>query len=176
MEEHLISRNLNPDLYYHLYYTEEAVTFCLYNFNNQLVGYQRYKPNSPKKSKNPKEARYFTRKGNIESVTLWGNEFKTNSPLVFIVEGVFKASALHKLGYQAWAVLTSTMNETTKQQLKLLNNVYVGIGDNDKAGMKLANQFKYHLVLDDIDEMKTEELKLLIENMLKSFNLENFIV
>lgn len=163
---YLKSRNFDINLYQNVYYDEKIMTLILHDFSGKIIGYQRHIPFAPKKTKNPKEARYFTRVTKNSSPGVWGREYDNGSNLVFIVEGVFKASCLHKLGYQAWALLTSSPSPCMMSQLKLTNKTFICIGDNDKAGKSLSNKFKRGIILDDIDEWDSNELNIYIKEHL----------
>jgi hypothetical protein len=115
----------------------------------------------------PKEARYFTY-CQRQTTACWGIEtLDPNKKDLFIVEGVFKASALHMLGHNALALLTSNP-KPMKSWLHTLPYNLIGIGDADKAGkgmMKIAGKgFQSEL---DLDEYTLEQLNHLLRS--KSF-------
>ncbi|HCI4072937.1 TPA: toprim domain-containing protein [Salmonella enterica subsp. enterica serovar Infantis] len=83
-----------------------VAVFPLWNFGGKLKGYQQYRPFAPKKTNNPKEARYFTR--SFEPC-LWGLEYLPPGGTVFVAESIFKACALHKAGVSAVACLGSAI-------------------------------------------------------------------
>lgn len=183
LDKHLRERGMNPDLYTNVIYDheEEVVTFFLHNFLGHIVGYQTYRPNeSNKKAKNdPKNGRYYTylpgksyvgesadpKKVDIDGV--WGVEAIDKDRLtMFVVEGVFKAAVLHRLGFNAVATLTATPKRLKPlfSIMKVMYNV-VAIGDPDAAGKKLVNivgnGFTSPL---DLDEMSDEDILILLEN------------
>jgi hypothetical protein len=131
----------------------------------QFVGFQQYRPLvKEKRVNNAKEARYFTYSQRGVSAC-WGLEtLDTTKKDLYLVEGVFKASALHMLGHNALALLTSNP-KPMKSWLHTLPYNLIGIGDNDKAGkgmIKIAGQgFQSEL---DLDEYTLEELHKLLEN------------
>ncbi len=161
--KHLEERGMNPKLYnLQKSYSASAITFYLWNLSGQLVGYQQYRPNkTEKKTNNPKLSRYFTYlKRDMDGV--FGLELLDfNQKTIYIVEGVFKAGVLHRLGYNALAVLTSHPKRM-KPWFRILRAQgwnLVAIGDNDSAGQKLVNTLKSGFLSPmDLDEMKDEEI------------------
>lgn len=135
--EHLKSRHYDTTKYKNHVVDEDnkILTVYLTNLSGQFVGFQQYNPLvKEKKVNNPKEGRYFThcQRG---TTAVWGLE--TINPAkkhLFIVEGIFKASALHMLDLNAIAVLTSNP-KAMKSWLHTLPYTIVGIGDNDSAGL-----------------------------------------
>ena len=155
--EHLISRHMNPKNYKGLVLDHESnlVTAYLYNLSGQIVGYQQYNPLSKDKHTNvPRDARYFTYR-NPQSVAVWGLETLNPSlPVCFIVEGTFKASVIHSVGYNAVALLTSTPDKSTLAWLRSLPYKLVALGDNDPAGEKLVRTIGCgRTTQQDLDEM-----------------------
>jgi hypothetical protein len=168
LKQHLKERGMNPDLYKPAYgYSASKVTFYLYNLSGQLVGYQHYRPKAGKKRQrnDPKFGRYFTYCP-AQTIAVFGLECLDRSKkTLFVTEGVFKAAVLHRLGYNAIAVLTSTP-KPMKPWFRVLKRKYdlVAIGDNDDAGRKLVNTvgngFQSPL---DLDEMTDEAILELIK-------------
>lgn len=78
--------------------------------------------------------------------------------VVFLTESVFKACALHRLGFNAWSVLGSDISTQLKQQLLLLPYEFVCAGDDDKAGLKFSRNFKRGFTSHDLDELSSEEV------------------
>ncbi len=159
---HLKERGMNPKLYsYSKSYSASCVTFFLYNLTGQIVGYHQYRPlKTEKKVNNSKTGRYFTflpKKTN----GLFGIELLDYSKKnLYIVEGVFKAANLHRLGYNAIAVLTSSPAHHTAF-LKVLKQTFnvIAIGDNDGGGKLLVKAVgKGVLSPVDIDEMEDKEI------------------
>lgn len=165
--KHLLSRNYDPSRYVNqvLDLYDSVLTVYLTNLSGQLSGFQQYRPLVKEKRVNhPSQARYFTYSQRGVNAC-WGLE--TLDPLkkdLYIVEGIFKASALHMLGYNALALLTSNP-KPMKSWLHTLNHNLIGIGDNDKAGkgmVKIAGKgFQSEL---DLDEYTLTELDLIINN------------
>lgn len=76
---------------------------------------------------------------------------------------MFKACALHRAGFNAWAVLGSDVSESLRQQLALLPYRLVFAGDDDEAGLKFSRTFKHGFVSRDLDELSLEEVRALAE-------------
>lgn len=152
-----------PDLY-NLSIDAGVVSFSLYTFGGKQVGYQEYRPFAPRNSANVREARYFTylpRGTNgyfgAESLDWWPGRF-------YVVEGVFKAAKLHRLGEPAVALMGSEVDRHLNQ-LNLLRRPYTAIGDNDDAGKKFARKLGGFVSPRDLDEMSDKEVEeLLNEN------------
>lgn len=160
--DHLYERGMNP-YFYNVSVFDDMAVFPLYDFSGKMVGYQNYRPFAERNHKNVHEARYFTY---LPKATngYFGTESLMSPGTVYLVEGVFKAGVLHRLGFPAVALMGS---ETKRHltQLKLLGRPYVGIGDNDKAGMAFAKALNGFVSPTDLDEMTDEAiLELLNEN------------
>lgn len=165
--KHLLSRNYDPSRYVNqsLDFDASILTVYLHNLAGQFVGFQRYNPAvTNKKTNNASDGRYYTicQRG-VTSV--WGLEtLNPDKEDLYIVEGVFKASALHMLGYNALAMLSSNP-KPAHSWLHTLPYRIIGIGDNDKAGkgmVKIAGRgFQSEL---DLDEYTLEELDELIRS------------
>ena len=146
LDAHLLERRLDTRLYSSIGIDEEncVVTFPLWNLSQQMVGYQRYRPDRDKSFKgNPYEARYFT-KTNKRSLTAFGIDLlNRKNRVLFITEGIFDASPLHMRGVNALAMLSNN-------PLHLGDFIYslgyyvVALCEGDEAGKKLkrlANDF-----------------------------------
>ena len=166
---HLISRGMDPSRYPISYDPEEGIiTFLLFNYNGGLVGYQQYRPDQPSKQKknDPKTGRYFTYLPKDTDGVFGLDVLDHTDRTIYIVEGVFKAAVLHRLGFNALAVLTSTPKRL-KPWFKILRQTWnlVAIGDNDDAGRKLVNIVKRGFQSpQDLDEMSDEEILKLLKN------------
>lgn len=165
--KHLLTRNYDPTRYVNqvLDMDDSVLTVYLTNLSGQFSGFQQYRPTVESKRLNdPREARYFTYSQRGVNAC-WGLE--TLDPLkndLYLVEGIFKASALHMLGYNALALLTANP-KPMKSWLHTLNHNLIGIGDNDKAGKGIVNiagkGFQSEL---DLDEYSLTELESVIKN------------
>ena len=167
--EHLISRGMDPSRYPVFYDPEEGIiTFLLFNGMGDLVGYHQYRPDQASKQKknDPKTGRYFTYLPKDTDGVFGLDVLNHTDRTIYVVEGVFKAAVLHRLGFNAIAVLTSTPKRL-KPWFRILRATWnlVAIGDNDDAGKKLVNTvgrgFQSPL---DLDEMSDEGLFELLEN------------
>lgn len=165
--KHLLRRNYDPTRYVNqvLDIDNSILTVYLNNLNGKFVGFQQYRPLiKEKRVNNATEGRYFTYSPR-QTTACWGLEtLDTNKKDLYIVEGVFKASALHCLGHNALALLTSNP-VGMKSWLHTLPYNLIGIGDADKAGKwmpKIAGSgFQSEL---DLDEYTLEELYNLLES------------
>lgn len=139
--QHLHSRYLDTSL--HTVWVNEnegAATLPLWNLSGQLVGYQRYRPNSTKERRNdPREGRYFTRVKESR-VGVWGLESWKLSSTLFITEGIFDAARISYLGYAAVATLSSNISPSTSSWLAVVRSYrfVVAVCDNDAAGRSLS--------------------------------------
>lgn len=165
--KHLLGRNFDPTRYKNLVLDTDGCVLTVYlnNLAGQFCGYQQYRPDVEFKRLNlPNEARYFTYSQRGVNAC-WGLE--TLDPTkkdLYLVEGIFKASALHCLGLNALALLTSNP-KPMKSWLHTLPYNLIGIGDNDKAGrgmIKIAGKgFQSEL---DLDEYSLEELQCVLQS------------
>ena len=166
---HLISRGMDPSRYPIAYDPEEGIiTFLLFNYNGGLVGYQQYRPDKPSKQKknDPKTGRYFTYLPKDTDGVFGLDVLDHTDRTIYIVEGIFKAAVLHRLGFNSIAVLTSTPKRL-KPWFRILRQTWnlVAIGDNDDAGRKLVNIVgKGFQSPADLDEMTDEEIFSLLED------------
>lgn len=167
LKQHLIERGMDPTKYPVAYdHAEGIITFLLYNGTGDLVGYQQYRPSQPSKQKknDPKSGRYFTYLPKDTDGVFGWDVLNPDDRTIYIVEGVFKAAVLHRLGYNAIAVLTSTPKRL-KPWFKILRQTWklIAIGDNDDAGRKLVNIVKNGFQSPtDLDEMSDEDILSLL--------------
>lgn len=172
LHSHLVTRGMNPALYRGVAYDHEneAVTFPLWNLSGQMVGYQIYRPTiNDKKINDENLGRYYTYlpRGvdgafGIETIRPF------DASPIYCVEGVFKAAVLHRLGYQAIALLTSTPKRW-KPWFRIMRKTrrLIGIGDPDPAGQKLVNIVGAGSVTPecDLDEMSDEDIIEFVEGL-----------
>lgn len=170
--QHLVERGMNPDLYYGMAYDEEndAVTFPLWNLSGQMVGYQIYRPTiNDKKINDENLGRYYTYlpRGVDGAFGMDLIDPDSKEP-IYCVEGVFKAAVLHRLGYQALALLTSTPKRW-KPWFRIMRKTrrLIGIGDPDPAGQKLVNIVGAGSVTpyQDLDEMSDADIIEFVERL-----------
>jgi len=145
-------------------------TFPLWNLSGQMVGYQKYNPNTDnKKTNDPKEGRYYTfqYKNNI---AVWGMESWKLSNTLFLSEGVFDAARLSYYKQSSLALLSSDISKSTKSWLKLVRKFrkVVVICDNDEnlAGNKLAKYGHLHYKVEsgnDLGDASDDEVAYIIE-------------
>lgn len=162
--KHLLQRNYDPTRYKNqvLDLSNNVLTVYLNNMSGQFVGFQKYNPSvMDKKTNNAQDGRYFTHcQRGVTAV--WGLEtLDPSRKQLFVVEGIFKASALHMLGLNAVAVLTSNPKKM-RSWLRTMDYELIGIGDNDKAGrgmVKIAGEgFQSELDLDEYTLVELHEL------------------
>lgn len=166
LAKHLLSRNYDPTRYVNQVLDVDncVLTVYLTNLNGKFVGFQQYKPLiKEKRTNHATDARYFTY-SQRQTNACWGIEtLDRRKKDLYLVEGIFKASALHMLGHNALALLTANP-VPMKSWLHTLPYNLIGIGDNDKAGrymQKIAGQgFQSDK---DLDEYTLEELHKLLE-------------
>lgn len=175
LKDHLIGRGMEVDRYRVSFDpVEEHISFLLFNLSGQVVGFQKYRPGMDQKKKRNDEThgRYFTytQKNKTSDGTaaldgIWGFEaidmpvYPTDKPL-YIVEGVFKAAALHRLGYDSLAVLTSHPKRLrTWLRIVKEHRPVIAIGDPDEGGKKLVRFVGAGSVSPkDLDEMSDNDI------------------
>ena len=115
------------------------VTLSLWNLSGQMVGYQVYNPNKPKKQvgKDPRSAKYFTYVSEGQNA-VWGLEtVRWRDSFFFLTEGVFDACRFHHHNMPAVAVLGNNPTHL-HSWLKSMPNLSVAAVQGDKAGLHLA--------------------------------------
>lgn len=163
--EHLKERGMNPKLYkFSRSYSAATITFFLYNLSGQLVGYQQYRPKVlDKKINNIKLGRYYTYLPREVDGGFGLEQLNPSKRTIYVTEGVFKAAVLHRLGFNAIAVLTATPKRL-KPWFRIMRQTWtlIAIGNNDKAGKKLVNTvgngFQSPLDLDEMTDAAILEL------------------
>lgn len=148
--QHLSERRLNQELGIVDWY-DEVVTFPLWNLSGQMLGYQQYRWNMPKKGNKPYLNKYFTYlpRG---SIAVFGLEHIPEGYIgdIKVVEGIWKSVALRSVGEVSIAVL----GNNPKQLKNWLNSMpwnVIPLCQPDKAGRKLANLNKANAVFFDKD-------------------------
>jgi hypothetical protein len=146
MLEHLHERKLDTNL--HTVWVDEAervATFPLWTLTGKLAGYQTYRPDAGKVQKNDEKGRYYTYRGeklvtnHNQAVAVWGMESWYLTTTLFVVEGIFSATPLTRLGVSAVAVLSNDPNTSTLNWLKIVRQMrpVVAVCDPGPAGAKL---------------------------------------
>lgn len=162
---HLKERGMNPDLYdCHLDDDLGVATFMLYDLSGRLVGYQKYRPTGDKTRSNAENGRYFTYCPEKTTAVFGLELLDPTDRTLYVTEGIFKAAVLHRLGYNAIAVLTSTP-KPMRQWFWLLGKRYnlQAVGDGDSAGAALVRMVgKGFCSPVDLDEMKDEDIEELL--------------
>lgn len=162
-KKHLMSRGFNPDEY-HCWFSEDTLTVPLYCPNTgKFLGEQSYKPTSKRK--------YST---HSTTYAFWGWETvpENYSGICFITESVFKAVALHNIGFVSIAALGVNLPKGVKDLLPNKNSVkYFLIGDNDVQGKRESKRFNgFELVSPiDLDEMTDKDKLDFIRSNLEYF-------
>ena len=161
MIEHLKSRWFDPGKYH--CWISESLQVPLFGFNHSLQGVLTYTPSFPKKNKDPRLAKYFTR---ARGQPVWGLEVPVRGRLIFLTESIFKSASLHSLGLNSWSVLSSSISTLLYQQLILLPYQFVCLGDDDMAGEKFSRTFRYGKTSKDLDELSPGERIKVIDEFL----------
>lgn len=164
-KEHLLSRNYDPALYLNQTIDEEnnLLTVHIYNLDGLFTGYQRYNPIGNKDKKSNLESKYFTYATKGEKA-FWGLEtIDYSKDTLYVVEGLFKASALHRLGFNAICVFGNSAKHLSDVLLSF-NMKLVAVCDNDDAGLILGKSVERiggnYVVFDkDLDEYTLSELE-----------------
>lgn len=155
--EHLDKRRMGVDVGW-VDYFDEVVTFPLWNLSGQLLGYQQYRWDMPKKGNKPYMNKYFTYlpKGTL---AVFGLEYIPENYRgdVIVVEGIWEAVALMSIGKTAIAVLGNNP-KPLRQWLSIMPWNVIPYCQPDKAGKKLANLYPENAVFfdKDLDEIIEE--------------------
>lgn len=166
-KEHLLSRNYDPALYLNQTVDDEnnLLTVHIYNLDGKFTGYQRYNPLGSKKNIPYDEAKYYTYTMKGEKA-FWGLEtIDYSKDTLYVVEGLFKASALHRLGLNAICVFGNNAKHLSDVLLSF-NMSLVAVCDNDAAGLMLGRGIErmggsYVVFNKDLDEYDLSELELI---------------
>jgi hypothetical protein len=170
--EHLKARGLDANDYQCVLDEDEYVaTFFLFNLNGRITGYQRYNPRSTdKKANDPKLGRYYTYTPRGTDA-IFGLETDDGRGPLFVVEGVFKQSAVRRAGFNCIAVLGSDPKRLrpwfgiVRESRKLIS-----IGDNDPAGEKFVRRVGYGCTSPvDLDEMDVNDVRDLCEKLIDGY-------
>jgi DNA primase len=159
--KHLKERGVNPRLYNMvLNYNTSRVTFYLYNFSGQVVGYQQYSPAiKEKKVNHPKKARYYTYLPRMVDGVFGLEQLDYSQAVCFVTEGFIEAANIHRLGFNAISPLGSSPKRM-KTFFRILRRRFklVALADGDPAGKKLVNLIGQGRQLDtDFDELSDED-------------------
>ena len=182
IEKHLTDREVNiknPQKYPVFIDKEKDVAyFPLFNLSGKFVGYQRYNPKGTKGKESYKlsnsDKKYFSyvTKENpekkVSSIALYGLHTLDNRSYVFIVEGIFDAMKLIKLGEPVVAVMANDPKKI-KNFFFILQKKTIVIADNDNAGKKLKKLGKISYSTPepykDLGEMPLKKVKEFIDEI-----------
>lgn len=175
VQEHLLSRHLNPALYNGVWIDEDAyiASFGLWNLSGKLVGFQQYRPGASKeRMEEPRDMRYFSyvsRYGSKPELAVWGMESVVDPHRpIFITEGIFDASRHHWYGKQALAMLSNNP-EHLRSWLGTLPNEIIPCVQGDKAGQALAKYATSRCILlptgEDVSSLTANEYRRLFGHL-----------
>lgn len=153
---HLKNRKCDISLYPGAGIGAEAVCFPLRNFSGKQTGFISYRPDGAKRVQNDEKGKYYTYITKGET-GVFGMESIDFTPEILLVSGIFKATALHRLGYCALHV-SSVSYRVLKPQLRLLRRHYFAIGDNDDEGRLFARRYGGITSPCDVDEMEDSDI------------------
>lgn len=122
----------------------ETVSFYLYNLSGQLTGYVRYNWLGNKKLRRNDKAKYYSFGKGVYGL----HSIRPTTTKLYIVEGVWDAIALHRLGYAAIAVLTSNPIPIMGW-VKTLPYRTIAILDGDAASNQLKKFVDTYILLPD---------------------------
>lgn len=145
LRDHLSERRLNPALYSGVSLDEEntVATFPLWNLSGRMVGFQQYRPLTPKSNQSkPNEQRYFTvasKVGKVSELLVFGTErLSHRNKVLFVAEGVFDVSPLHARNSNALGMLTNNPKHLY-EFVRSLGYHVVALCEGDRAGKAMAN-------------------------------------
>jgi len=158
---------------------ENVAYFPLYNLSGRLVGYQRYNPTGVKGKDSYKELdenkKYYTyvirenTDRNVPYIAMFGlHTLKRHKNYIFVVEGIFDAVKIMKLGEPVIAVLANKP-KPLRNFFFCLQKITIGILDAGETNnpvcdicFSVPNSYK------DVGEMPQEKVNEFIEKILKS--------
>jgi hypothetical protein len=156
MLDHLVARKCDLNLYPGTTLTADEARFPLYNFGYKRTGFINYNPLGAKRVQNHERGKYYTYITSGE-VGVFGLESIDFDETIILVSGLFKATALHRLGFCALHV-SSISYRVLKPQLRLLGRPYFAIGDNDDEGAVFARRYGGIQSPVDVDEMADSDI------------------
>lgn len=162
--KHLKSRWFDPDLYNGVWIEPDvSVTVAIWNWSEQMVGYQKYEPGAPRLHTNQAGTRYHTWFGEGK-IGVWGLEtVNWRGGDLFLTEGIFNAGRLHWHGLQAVAVIANDPKHL-RNWFSVLPHRRIAALDGDSAGIKLAKYAHQSILMPSgedvgsLSEMKFKEL------------------
>ena len=141
-------------------FEDEVLTFPLWSFTGQMIGYQQHQWKSDKKKRNDSKGRYWTYHKK-EVVPVWGLEFYNQYKDLYIVEGIWDAISCINVGLNCIAVLTNNPKHL-KNLFFCLPNRKIALCDGDKAGKILSKSCNDAIILPegkDVNDLSGDELK-----------------
>ena len=160
---------------------EDAAYFTLYNLSGKIVGYQRYNPTGNKargiyRDAPKEELKYVTTvtrenvERNIPYLAVYGlHTLRKEIPYVFVVEGIFDAVKLEKLGYPVIATLTNNPVRLVNF-FRIMPKIKIVWKDRDEASKELRIIADFSLCTPaphkDLGEMLLEDVKAWSEYVL----------
>ena len=184
IKQHLIERGfLLDDPFFPVFVdtVENVASFPLYNLTGKLVGFHYYNPIGYKgtgsyKATIRKYETKVTRENDnpkVPQLAVYGlHTLSDDKPYVFVVEGVFDAVKLMRLGYPVIAVLSNDP-KPLKNFFFLLQKKIIVIADSNLRGRELTDMrsmsdFLYHVSekYGDLGNMTLEQVeKFIIETV-----------
>lgn len=183
IRKHLEDRGIAPyDPKYPVYMDTKGdiAYFPLFNLSGKFVGYQRYNPKGIKGKESYKVDKeqkkyytYVTRENpekNIPHIALYGLHTLDKRSYLFIVEGIFDAAKLIKMGEPVVAVLANHPKQL-KNFFFALQKKIIAIEDRDEAGGKLKSladkSFTVPEPYKDLGDMPQKEVVEFIKSIKK---------
>lgn len=171
----------------------ECLTFPIYDVGNSIVGLVGFNPINYLKARevNDWSLNYYTY--SKKSVMQRGRyiyclpgiyEKSLNEGYLIIVDGMFDAIHLTAEGFNAAALMGSTITDEIVAQLRFIKKVII-ISDNDAAGLKFIRQLKQSLhnvaclfqgETKDIDELLKTERKIEIIEVIRQMIDSSFLM
>lgn len=161
---------------------KDVAYFPLFNLSGKFIGYQRYNPKGYKGTGSykidnelKKYYSYVTKENpdkKVSYIAVYGLHTLDERRYVFVVEGVFDAVKLIRIGEPVIAVLANDPKKL-KNFFFVLQKKIIAILDSDKAGRKLKNiSHKYYVVPEegqDLGDMELNDVQFFI-NKIKEEN------
>lgn len=181
IKQHLIERDfLLDDPFFPAFIGEDTVSFPLYNLSGKLVGFHHYNPIGYKgagsyKAEIKKYITEVTKENDnpkVRQLAVYGLHTLDERPYVFIVEGIFDAVKLMRLGYPVLAVFTNDP-KPLRNFFYLLSKRIIVIADSDVKSRQLEDLKRmsdevHHVSeeYDDLGNMPLEEVDKFIHKIL----------
>lgn len=150
-----------------------VASFPLSNQFGIQKGYLVYSPNLPKTGHKKCKCKYKCKYAVFGTGNLfWGlDSTPRDARVVYVTEGIFRATALRSVGLNAISILGSAVSDAILDQINLSSRTLIWIGDPDNAGANLVDKFKCGGLQSpqDVDDMSDKDLLIFKDYLISKY-------